>query len=148
MLKKIILISLILYSCGGGVTNYYTSLGNDYYFSSDAKGLIYIYKSEYENQPVVSEVVVMSDVISYRNNKQYIVAFQQPNFSHSNYFEEFLNINIDSLKRVVEVNAPKGNYWIINTKLDIVYGPLSQDAFFQKSQELKVPDDLTYNFTK
>lgn len=104
-------------------------LGNSYYYlpayeaidTGTEEGSM-IYKSNQRN--VFSEIKIYGEVTGVNHDENFIIATQRKR------------------GKVENVNNKIVQYFIINKKTDVVYGPLSERNYVQKRKELGVPKVL------
>ncbi|MHB8769089.1 MAG: DUF3997 domain-containing protein [Thermoleophilia bacterium] len=115
MLTTTLLVSMS--SC-----NYPTPISGKWAYDDDV-----IYKTS--RRADEKDKYIPCEVISWANNDQFIIAAQK----HSSICgEEEARSKTDNPL----------NFWIIDIDEDKVIGPLSFNEYFQKRQELNIPDDL------
>lgn len=113
-------------------------LGDSYYFLPKYEAIdigypggAIVYKSSHKY--VFSDIKITKDVICAKSNGDYIIAIQQTK-SHNRDRAQTDSMIDDSLK-----------YYIINKKLDKVYGPYSKDEYLEKRVALKIPKKLSFS---
>jgi len=87
-----------------------------------------IYKSTQKN--VFSNIKIYGNVINVNTNEDYIVAIQNADTSYI-----ATTHSTDAKKESLQ-------YFIIQKKSDLVYGPYTKEKYLQKREELEVPKEL------
>ncbi|MDQ6999967.1 MAG: hypothetical protein Q9M12_03660 [Mariprofundus sp.] len=122
---RIILSSLLLFSCGPGFSDFVADLGNSYYFA-DTNALDKIIY--YENNDKAS-TVIGNLVVSYNRKGNFIVALRQPERKHHKQV---------AIEKMFE---RKCEYWIIDTGNRRILGPLAKDEYFDKIKIIGIPEN-------
>lgn len=131
MIRKFLSLSLLLIifiialsGCyvGPGVTDYsYNLCGGYKLYKCSAHDIKVVPKSGWnDNTPVIP-----TQVLNIAWDKQFIIATQQ------------------DIKENGKAASDKINYWILDTKTPMVYGPLNKTDFENEKKNLKITDFLT-----
>jgi len=124
-LKSVSLILFILISVSLTACDYAPPLGGKWVFDADSLNEPIIKKSSgWENDPFIP-----CAVIGYAHNDQFIIAAQKPGAECANATDRSKTGN-------------PLNFWIIDVGADKVIGPLSINEYYQKRQQLNIPEDL------
>lgn len=138
--SMIVLISFflitILMGCPGSIdTLSNKDLGNDYLYHE--WNSLYVITKEFPTEKLIVPIYVKS----YDFNHQFIIASQIScdfiNLTSEEIAHKFQN---DYYDLCIKYGTIK--YWIIDKKIDSVYGPMTKREYFKKRYELRIPKGL------
>lgn len=155
----LIFCSLFFFQCGGGSSDFYEELSGNYFYRGEGRGSNEILSHSPKQKSIYSEV------INYSFNDDFIIALQQPNYeSHKYMIATKLRIDaiqfptnssqeIKASEKIaasllkhdsfyLKIFSQKRNFWIITNKPNKLYGPLNNEQYLQKREELNVPKEL------
>jgi len=102
---------------------------------------------DFHGLPIISKahpfkVIITYVVISYDYDINYIIAIQKNC--------DYLKLSKENKEKLLEnqdyykfaLKKGKSKYWIIDKKIDSVYGPMTKREYFKKRYELRIPKDL------
>ena len=131
--KLICILILVLASCARDTS---IDLGDGYRFDHD----VLRYRDNTIYGPYHNTLAVRPHVLDYDFDSTFIIALQKPRevIEADTYVP---GINIDKREKIFK-ESPIRHYWIIDKKAKVKYGPLSEEEFRIKREELNVPEDL------
>ncbi len=127
MKNYIIILLILIYSCGG-ISDSTTELSNGYYYASESANENIIVRHGYKN----GDRYIPCNVIEYKYDDDYIIAKQLP--SPDCFWDIDSNTYGDE----------KYYYWIIVTNENTILGPLSLVEFMDKRIQLNIPVHLRF----
>lgn len=110
-----------------------SDLGDDYYYLDKDEAydvgssyVAIVYKSD--QKYALSEIIIDDEVMAVNKNDKFITVLQR----------------IDAFKEIKDetIKVDSFNYYIIEKKTDIIYGPYDKTRYYEKGRELKVPNDI------
>ena len=145
-----ILLLLVLFVFGAFYVLFMVAQGDviiypDNYFAGDCR--VGLYDSKKGNKIIKTIVFsIGTDVLDYRLNDDYLVAFQIPSLSEyeselSMYLAHRELAELDSLVNMIEkMIRIRECYWIVQKRDTTVLGPFSEDEFDEKCKILGIND--------
>lgn len=145
------------------IRDYYEDLSGNYFYCDEGKND----KEILCNLP--NHIEIYSKVIGYNYNSDFILAEQQPIYSEfkaiigSKLRENKKKYPANSMEEVIQsetvadsillhdpfykaIFVHSTNYWIIDNKIQKVFGPLTKEDYENKRKELSVPENLKIRY--
>lgn len=118
----------LLFFLGCNLSDDIIELPNGYVYASESQFFNEIEKCKKVGDSII-KITIPSCIIKYKYNERYIIALQKP-FDDSE----------DTKKNIENFNKIKINYyWVIDTKFDYLFGPITLDSFNKLSKKMYLP---------
>ncbi len=132
-LKHIPILCCITVCWGCNFDDYNQDLGNDYIFMFEGGGLNKIGKQTGRDSYSISyNLIIPPAVIDIDYNDEYILALHARDVSHTNSTVEYKFLR----------DTSNHQYWIIESKRDIIHGPLAKKEYQVLRTQLGIPSKL------
>ena len=119
----LIFICLFLYGCSPGVLDNAEQLSNGYYFHNNSGIDRFIAPRSWGK----TTPMIPSRIVRFKEKGVYVIALR----------EKLVVSDAGS-----RVRSGTFDYWILNTRLPEVYGPLTKAGFLEKYNSLNLPSEL------